>query len=64
MLKSVDNFTRECLATHVVRKLKSTDVIGVLSDLSLNSGVSTHIRSDNGPFKANAELTFEVVPFV
>ena len=33
MLNVIDAFTRECLAIRVDRKLKSTDVIDVLSDL-------------------------------
>lgn len=49
MLNIVDEFTRECLAIRVARKLNSTDVIDVLSDLFLLRGVPEHIRSDNGP---------------
>jgi len=49
MLNIVDELTRECLAIRVARKLKSTDVIDVLSDLFLIRGVPAHIRSDNGP---------------
>ena len=49
MLNIVDEFTRECLAIRVARKLKSTDVIDVLSDLFLIRGVPAHVRSDNGP---------------
>ena len=49
MLNIVDEFTRECLAIRVARKLKSTEVIDVLSDLFLIRGVPAHIRSDNGP---------------
>ena len=41
--------TRESLAIRVKRKLNSTDVIDVLSDLFILRGVPTHIRSDNGP---------------
>ncbi|PJN92753.1 IS3 family transposase, partial [Amaricoccus sp. HAR-UPW-R2A-40] len=33
MLNLIDEFTRECLAIRIDRKLKSTDVIDVLSDL-------------------------------
>jgi putative transposase len=44
----VDEFTRECLAIRVARKLNSTDVIDVLSDLFILRGVPGHIRSDNG----------------
>ncbi len=49
MLNIVDEFTHECLAIRVWRKLKSTDVIDVLSDLFILRGVPGHIRSDNGP---------------
>ena len=35
--------------TRVGRKLNSTDVIDVLSDLFILRGVPGHIRSDNGP---------------
>ena len=49
MLNIVDEFTRECLAIRVARKLNSTDVINVLSDLFLIRGVPAHVRSDNGP---------------
>ena len=33
MLTVIDEFTRECLAIDVARKLKSDDVLGRLSDL-------------------------------
>lgn len=33
MLNIIDEFTRECLAIRIDRKLNSTDVIDVLSDL-------------------------------
>ena len=49
MLNIVDEFTRECLAIRVDRKLNSIDVIGMLSDLFILRGVPGHIRSDNGP---------------
>ena len=48
-LNVVDEFTHECLAIRVARKLKATDVIDVLSDLFILRGVPNHIRSDNGP---------------
>ena len=47
-LNVVDEFTRECLAIRVARKLNSSDVIDVLSDLFILRGVPGHIRSDNG----------------
>jgi putative transposase len=48
MLCVVDEFTRECLAIRVARKLGAADVIDVLADLFIARGVPTHIRSDNG----------------
>ncbi len=49
MLNLIDEFTHECLAIRVDRKLKAIDVIDVLSDLFILRGVPGHIRSDNGP---------------
>ncbi|KQT01734.1 integrase [Rhizobium sp. Leaf391] len=49
MLNVIDEFTRECIAIRVERKLKAIDVIDVLSNLFILRGVPTHIRSDNGP---------------
>jgi putative transposase len=49
MLNVVDEFTHECLAIRIARKLKAIDVIDVLSDLFILRGVPGHIRSDNGP---------------
>ncbi len=49
MLNVIDEFTRECLAIRVDRKLNSTAVIDVLTDLFILRGVPGHVRSDNGP---------------
>ena len=49
MLNIIDEFTRECLAIPIDRRLKSIDAIDVLSDLFILRGVPDHIRSDNGP---------------
>ena len=49
LLNVIDEFTRECLAIRVARKLKAPDVIDVLSDLFILRGVPAHVRSDNGP---------------
>jgi putative transposase len=49
MLNIIDEFTRECLAIRVNRKLNSMDVIDILSDLFVMRGVPGHVRSDNGP---------------
>ncbi len=45
----VDEFTRECLAVRVARKLGAADVIDALADLFIARGVPAHVRSDNGP---------------
>lgn len=49
VLNVIDEFTREYLAIRIARKLKSTDVMDVLSDLFILRGAPGHIRSDNGP---------------
>ena len=49
MLNVIDEFTHECLAIRVARRLKAIDVIDVLSDLFILRGMPGHIRSDNGP---------------
>jgi transposase InsO family protein len=48
MLTIIDEYTRECLTIKVARKLRSDDVLEVLSDLFLRYGVPEHVRSDNG----------------
>lgn len=48
-LNLIDEFTRECLAIRVKRKLNSNDVIDVLTDQFILRGVPMFIRSDNGP---------------
>jgi transposase InsO family protein len=45
----VDEYTRECLALEVDRRMASSEVIEVLVDLFAIRGVPGHIRSDNGP---------------
>ena len=48
-LNVVDEFSRECLAIRVGRKLGSTEVIDVLTDLFISRGTPSYIRSDNEP---------------
>ncbi len=48
MLNIADEFAHECLAIRMDRKLKSVDVIDVLSDLFVPCGVPEYIHSDNG----------------
>ena len=49
LLTLVDEYTRECLAIDVARRMKSDDVLERLSWLLAMRGVPDHIRSDNGP---------------
>ena len=49
LLNVIDEFTHECIAIRVARRLRSTDVIDVLSDLFILRGIPGHVRSDNGP---------------
>jgi transposase InsO family protein len=49
MLCVIDEFTRECLAIRVERRLNSRDVLDTLGELFLEHGPPEHNRSDNGP---------------
>ena len=55
ILNIIDEYTRECLAIVVKRKITSQDVIDQLFHLFIFRGIPEHIRSDNGPeFTAKA----------
>ena len=55
ILNIIDEYTRECLATLVDRKIKADDVINQLFKLFVFHGIPEYIRSDNGPeFMAKA----------
>jgi transposase InsO family protein len=56
LLTLIDEFTRECLAIRVARRINSFGVIETLADAMLSHGVPEHIRSDNGP-----EMTAKIV---
>jgi putative transposase len=49
LLVVIDEFTRECLAIDVNRKIKGPDVVEVLRYLFAVRGCPEYIRSDNGP---------------
>ena len=49
ILNIIDEFTKECLASFVARRIRSQDVILILADLFIEHGIPEHIRSDNGP---------------
>jgi len=55
ILNIIDEYTKECLAILVKRKITSQDVIDRLFELFILKGIPEHIRSDNGPeFTAKA----------
>jgi transposase InsO family protein len=56
LMTLIDEFTRECLAIRVARRINSFGVIATMADVMLTRGVPEHIRSDNG-----AEMTAKVV---
>ena len=49
MLTLIDEFTKECLAIRVRRKLRSFDVLETLARVIKLRGAPMFIRSDNGP---------------
>ena len=49
ILTGIEEYSRECLAILVARRLRATDVLETLAGLFLTQGVPVHLRSDNGP---------------
>ncbi len=49
ILAILDEYTRECLAILVERRISSEDVINQLFNLFVFRGIPEYIRSDNGP---------------
>jgi len=49
ILTMLDEYTRECVASVVARRIRSQDIRVILAELFLSRGIPTHIRSDNGP---------------
>jgi transposase InsO family protein len=49
LLTLLDEFSRECLAIRVARRLGRYEVIESLAEVMQQRGVPEHIRSDNGP---------------
>ena len=56
MLNLIDEYTRECLAIYVARRINSSQVIEVLASAMIAHGIPEYIRSDNGPEFVAAEL--------
>ena len=57
MLTLIDEYTRECLAIRVARRLGRYEVIEALADVMLFRGIPENIRSDNGSEFVAKELT-------
>jgi transposase InsO family protein len=49
LLVVLDEWSRECLAIRVARRLRATDALEVFADLMQEHGVPAFLRSDNGP---------------
>ena len=56
LMTLIDEFTRECLAIRVARRINSLGVIETMADAMIVRGIPEHIRSDNGP-----EMTAKIV---
>jgi transposase InsO family protein len=56
LMTLIDEFTRECLAIRVARRINSLGVLEAMADAILVRGIPEHIRSDNGP-----EMTAKIV---
>jgi transposase InsO family protein len=56
LMTLIDEFTRECLAIRVARRINGMGVIETMADAMMVHGVPEHIRSDNGP-----EMTAKIV---
>ncbi|MEE2896833.1 MAG: IS3 family transposase [Gemmatimonadota bacterium] len=49
LLTVLDEYTRECVAIKVARRMRAHDVLEVLAELFARHGPLEHLRSDNGP---------------
>jgi len=49
LLTVIDEWSRECLAIRVARRIRSDDVPGCLTELFVHRTIPDYIRSDNGP---------------
>ena len=56
MLTLIDEYTRECLAIRVARRLGRYEGIEARADVRLYRGIPENIRSDNGPEFVAEEL--------
>ena len=56
LFRSLDEFSRECLALVAARSIKAWDVLETLATLMTARGIPAYIRSDNGPEFVAREL--------
>jgi putative transposase len=49
LMTLIDEFTRQCLAIRVARRINGMGVLETMADAMIVHGVPEHIRSDNGP---------------
>ena len=56
LMTLIDEFSRECLAIRVARRINGMGVLETMADAMIVHGVPEHIRSDNGP-----EMTAKIV---
>jgi len=56
LLVLIDEYTRECWAIRVARRLGSYEVIETLAEVMLWRGIPENLRSDNGPEFVAKEL--------
>ena len=56
LMTLIDEFTCECLAIRVARRINGLGVLETMADVMVVRGIPEHIRSDNGP-----EMTAKVV---
>jgi transposase InsO family protein len=56
LLTLIDEFTRDCVAIRVARRLGSQEVIETLAEVIVGRGIPEHLCSDNGPEFITQEL--------
>src|ERR1700683_4252267 len=63
MLTLIDEYTRQCLAIHPARSLKSEDVLEVVKEAVREHGAPDYLRSDNGLLSYDEEgASFKLLP--
>jgi len=61
ILNVIDEYSRECLAIKVARRLNHRDVLETLNSLFLQRGLPVHIRSDNGSEFTARKVRYELL---